>query len=194
MQAVTRILYKQIGGGDLLKLVALSNSAQTGGGARDFRFGSYPNLQGVVESMFPKPKTQSRIRNGVRQDVESRLGNFHWSDESGTIHTEVAVFEPPTTARPREGRLTNVDQLGSLDLAFFRTAESRGGRVILLFVQQEDQSVWPYYVSENSLINDSWDAKVAREILRCLKSPRPESNFAIGYFDFEKSEGYCNAK
>lgn len=68
---VARILYKEIVPGDLRKILAMSNDAVTGGGARDFRFGSFKTLLPVIRKMFPETVKQSRKRGGgvVQIDV-----------------------------------------------------------------------------------------------------------------------------
>lgn len=50
---VSRILFKEIVDGDVRKIHADSNDSDTGGGARDFRFGSYSELEHIFHSMFP---------------------------------------------------------------------------------------------------------------------------------------------
>ncbi|WP_264802920.1 hypothetical protein, partial [Acetobacter fabarum] len=62
---VARILYKEIVAGDLRKILAQSNDSDTGGGARDFRFGSFKTLLPVIRQMFPKKVKENRKRDGI---------------------------------------------------------------------------------------------------------------------------------
>lgn len=76
---VERILYKEIVEGDLRKLLAQSNDSTTGGGARDFRFGSFTKLKPAIKKMFPNVAQERRKRAGVNVDIDIYKGKFCWS-------------------------------------------------------------------------------------------------------------------
>lgn len=192
-KGVARIFYKEIVDGDVRKINADSNDADTGGGARDFRFGDYENLSSIIEKLFPDAVLVQRKRNGQQVNVEIRRGRFYW-DADGKEESREVEFEPPTTARPSEGRITRVHEQPSFDpnrIPPFNT----GNKVLLLLVQCNDGTVWPYFIEESSLsIPGEWDTQVARTIQDCIIAKRALNRVVIGYRDFVTGDGYCNGK
>lgn len=191
---VSRILYKEIVPGDLRKIIARSNDSATGGGARDFRFGSFKTLLPVIQHMFPNKVKQNRKRDGVVEQVDVYQGEFFWYDEKNQINRKESFFEPPTDVRPSEGRIARVHEYGCFDTS--RVPKGGiGNRVLLLLIQLNDGSVWPYYAEESTLrIKGKWDPIVARELLSCLDAERPSNRAVIGYRDFASEQRYCNGK
>lgn len=191
---VARILYKEIVVGDLRKIHAESNDADTGGGARDFRFGSYSRIAGIVSKMFPNHVIENRRRNGVQVPITIYSGTFYWQDRSGKVSSAVSYFEPPTDARPSEGRITRVHELPCLS-TFLMPTPTPGNRVFLLLIQLLDSTVWPFYAEEQTLRTAGlWDPQVAQRMLHCIDSPRREGQAVIGFFDFVNAESYCNER
>lgn len=192
-QGVARILYKEIVEGDLRKILAESNDSPSGGGARDFRFGDFETLEPIIRKMFPHVVKEARRRDGKSVDVEIFKGRFYWNF-TGKDECKEAEFEPPTTARPREGRITRVHEQPCFDTNRIPKFGA-GNQVLLLLVQRNDQTVWPYFVQESSLaVPGAWDPRVAKELLKCIHATRPENRVVIGYRDFITAESYCNGK
>ncbi len=190
---MARILYKELVEGDLRKLDATSNDADTGGGARDFRFGDYRSLLPVIQQMFPQTVTKTRKRGGQNVAINVFQGTFSWYDGNGVVRSRDAFFEPPTDVRPTEGRITRVHEYECFDDS--KVQIGVGNRVLLLLIQLHDGSVWPYYAEELSLRTPGkWDAVVAKELLDCLDAQRPAGRAVIGYRDFTLPARYCNGK
>ncbi|HDX9007293.1 TPA: hypothetical protein RQO57_004370 [Aeromonas dhakensis] len=190
---VARILYKEIVPGDLRKIHAVSNDADTGGGARDFRFGSYQSIAATVMQMFPIPVVESRRRNGVLVPTTIYSGQFYWR-QHGIVQTATSYFEPPTDARPTEGRITRVHEQPSLSTALMPTPTA-GNRVFLLLIQLLDSTVWPFYAEEQTLRTAGlWDPQVASRMLQCIDSQRRADQAIIGFFDFTNGGVYCNGR
>lgn len=191
---VARILYKEIVTGDLRKILAQSNDSDTGGGARDFRFGSFKTLLPVITEMFPKKAKENRKRDGVVEEIDVFQGEFFWQDVNGQVMCKDSFFETPTDVRPSEGRIARVHEYGCFDTS----RVPRGGvgnRILLLLIQLNDGSVWPYYVEEKTLrIEGKWDPVVAAELLGCLDAKRAANRAVIGYRDFTNAGKYCNGK
>lgn len=191
---VARILYKEILPGDLRKILAQSNDSDTGGGARDFRFGSYKHLLSVIQQMFPKKAKEYRKRDGVVEQIDVFQGEFFWHNDKGQVERKDSFFEPPTDVRPLEGRIPRVPEYGCFDTRRVPKG-GEGNRVLLLLIQLYDGSVWPYYAEERTLrINGKWDPVVAQELLNCLGARRASNRAAIGYRDFINAGKYCNGK
>lgn len=96
---VARILYKELVEGDLRKLQAKSNDADTGGGARDFRFGSYKTLLPVIKQMFPQIVKENRKRGGQIVQIDVFKGPSIGSTQTGL----------PRTRTPSSSRLLMCD-------------------------------------------------------------------------------------
>lgn len=192
-RGVARIFYKEIVDGDVRKINADSNDAKTGGGARDFRFGDYDKVAPIMEKFFPEAKTVKRKRNGQQVDVEVRRGRFYWNSNNKEESKEVE-FEPPTTARPSEGRITRVHEQPSFAPNKIPPFNA-GNKVLLLVVQCNDGTVWPYFIEESSLsMPGAWDQQVAKTILACINAKRASNRVVIGYRDFVTGDAYCNGK
>lgn len=192
---VARILYKEIVKGDRRKINAESNDSKTGGGARDFRFGSYKKLVPVIKLMFPAVVKEDRKRNGIVSRIDVFKGTFHWQETlGGTVHTKDSFFEPPTDVRRSEGRIARVHEYSCFATSLI-PAGGEGNRVILLLIQNYDGEVWPHFAEEQSLRTPGdWDPIVANELIKCIDAKRAEKRAVIGFRDFTVSMSYCNGK
>lgn len=173
---ITRIVYKEIVAGDLRKFKAQSHDTPSGGGARDLRFRPYSEFRKVFERMLPTIQP-----NGVF------AGQFMWV-ENGIQKTGAAFFHPPTSARPNEGRIANVNKYlpqGSLP------AEN-DSTIILMIVQRDDGSIWPCFTTTRSLESGGWHAAVSEPILNCLRARRRSGTSCSGYIDYVENERFCN--
>jgi len=191
--SVSRILFKEIVDGDVRKIHADSNDSDTGGGARDFRFGSYTDLQHIFHAMFPNQITEPRRRGGVMCPVTIYSGRFYWRDPvSQVVNSQDSFFEPPTDARPQEGRITRVHEQTCLSTELMPVA-SPNNRVFLLLTQMSDGTVWPAYVEERTLRSVGvWAFEITQKMLNCIDAPRRAGQSVIGYYDFTTNDRYCN--
>jgi hypothetical protein len=192
---VARILYKEIVAGDLRKIEAQSNDSDTGGGARDFRFGSYDKLLPVIRLMFPGVVQEKRKRGNSTKSIDIFKGEFHWQHSpSAPPQSKVSYFEPPTDVRQSEGRIVRVHEYSCFDTS--RIPKLRANdRVLLLLVQRFDGTVWPHFAEESSIRTPGvWDATVAAELIKCLDARRAAGRAVIGFRDFAARLRYCNGK
>lgn len=174
---IARIVYKQILYGDLKKFQAQSNNSPTGGGARDLRFSPFTKFGPVFKKLF-----FLNNNNGVYS------GEFYSIEEGKKIIRPV-YFHSPTSARPHEGRIANVDKC--LPLHNIPPYEEA---VILLIIQRDDRSVWPHFTTNRSLGSDDWNPMVANVILSCFVANRRYGVSMVGFVDFETNEVYCNGE
>lgn len=188
---VARILYKELVEGDLRKLQAQAADSDSGGGARDFRFRSFDTLLPVIKQMFPHTVKETRRRNGQSVQVDIFKGHFSWYDASRNVVTKEAYMEPPTSARPGEGRIARIHEYQCFDAS--KVKIGAGNRVLLLLIQLNDGSVWPYYAEERSLRTPGdWHPVVAKELLDCLDAARPVNQAVLGFRDFTNAGRFCN--
>ena len=190
---VARILYKEIVEGDLRKIQATANDSDSGGGARDFRFRSYDTLLPVIRQMFPQTVQENRRRKKQQVQIDIFKGEFFWSDANGNVVRKDSYMEPPTDARPGEGRIARIHEYGCFDATKVKIGV--GNRVLLLLIQLDDGSVWPHYAEERSLRTPNvWHSVVAKELLDCLDAARPSNQVVLGYRDFTNAGRFCNGK
>lgn len=181
---VSRIFWQEVSEGFRKNLAANSNDAETGGGARDLRL-PYTPFERVFSRLLPEAVNVQRRRGSEeKQDVAARAGNFYWIDDGQELQ-EGVKFEPPTEARPTEGRLTMVNQLKSLEGVPPETA----GLVLLLLVQEGDGKVFPHYLAIQGL-GEGWNSRILREIKACVEGCQPKT--VRGFIDFESGESYCH--
>ena len=123
MTKVARILYKEIRGADLLKVRAISNTSPTGGGARDFRFGSYKKLLPAITLMFPNATREQRKRNGVVTTIDVLQGVFRWKNPAGgkPFEKESSSSRRTTSGAPRVASPESTNTVAS-HRRWFRTA------------------------------------------------------------------------
>jgi hypothetical protein len=185
---VKRVVFKQIVVGDFRKFEAQSNDADTGGGARDLRFRPYDEFAEIFRQIFPEVRQEKRRRNGVRTSVEVFVGRITWSNGESTQSRE-ASFEPPTDARPNEGRIPVVHTYPPLN----RLPPTNEGRMVLLLVQRDDDTVWAEFATEDSLRSGNWHQQVGGPIIAALDARRPSNQVARGYIDFVTGRVYADA-
>lgn len=190
---VARILYKELVEGDLRKLQATANDSDSGGGARDFRFRSFDTLLPVIKKMFPQTVQEKRKRNGQAVQIDIFKGRFSWYDVNQNVVSKEAYMEPPTSARPGEGRIARIHEYPCFDASKVKIGV--GNRVLLLLIQRNDGSLWPYYAEEKSLrTQGDWHPVVAKELLDCLDAERPVNQAVLGFRDFTNAGRFCNGK
>jgi hypothetical protein len=185
---VKRVVFKQIVEGDFRKFVAQSNDAETGGGARDLRFRPFDEFVEVFRLLFPAVRREKRRREGGMIDIEILVGRLHWFD-GGNDASKEATFEPPTDARPNEGRLPIVHKYPP----FNHLPSTDKGRMVLLLVQRDDDTVWVEFASEDSLRSGEWHDAVAQPILRSLDAKRGFKQVARGFIDLMSGKEYSDA-
>ena len=174
------ILFQQLKLATVLKAQGVSNEAPTGGGARDLRLRPYDRFQPFMECLLPTTRTQLR-QDGGR--VTIRFGMATWGNGSEKREIE---YWPPTNARPREGRIAQINSLPPLAVP----PEDVEGSVIL-FVRNEDGLIWVRYATDNGLRYSL--SEVGDYIRGCLRNA-PKNRIATGYIDLTPDGlgSYCN--
>ncbi|MFH9069693.1 hypothetical protein [Streptomyces alboflavus] len=183
---ILRVIYKQLSPGDLRKLRAKSNDAQTGGGARDFRL-PYRAFDPVMRKLLPQTRQEERRRNGARTTVD-----FHWGPvKFGTRGKEIEVvnldWESPTDARPTEGRISRIHTHFNLP-----KEDPEFGAVLFLIMQHETE-VRAHYAYERDLRDGKWNSELTQHILACMDNPnRRARSLAQGFIDCVEGLKYCH--
>lgn len=182
---IARIVFREILDGDRLKFVAQSNISDSGGGARDLRFRGWDVMEEALRKLFPQTQVAKR-RRANSETLEIYAGQFHWVRKSDGIEvSREALLEPPTDARPNESRITRVHEYDCFTIS---APEEGSGRLMVLFIQKLDGSVWPFVITERSLEHDDWNAIVADFLLSALNANRRVNNAAYGFVDFTTGE------
>lgn len=181
-----RIVFKQLSPSDLYKFQAMSAFSGTGGGARDLRFRPYEAFEQIFQKLLPETKMQERRRRGVPVSTPIFVGRFYWYGEQGEVLSKEAFFEPPTDARPGEGRIPIVHTYPSWSAP---PPENEGRRLAVL-LQHADGTVWPHFITEDFLRSGLWEERASKAILKGLDVRRSASQVARGYIDFEDSQEF----
>lgn len=189
--AVKRFVYRQIVPGDLRKFDADANDADTGGGARDLRFRPHTTFGPVFADLFPNVRHEMRLRGGVQTPVQICVGAFYWLEHPNVERSREATYEPPTDARPDEGRIPTVHLYPPFDVV----PKNDETRLIVLLIQTMDDKVWPHLVTEGELLfrgPGEWDRSVATPVLACLA--RSDGRTVVrGFVDFVTGAQRCHA-
>lgn len=195
IDGIRRIVFREISPADVKSAQAKSNTAKTGGGARDLRF-AHAEVGPVLAAMLPHTRIEKRKRDGERTDETIHSGLLHyWSDPApdGTPGSKQSVkidYEPPTDSRPNMGRIARTHKIPPIN----RRPDTGKGRVFAMFLENNDSEVWFHYVYEQDLRTPGlWHTEVVKTILGCLDDPhRRQSKMAEGYHDMTKNKRYCH--
>lgn len=181
---VVRVYFQEITPGDRRKIEGKSNDAQTGGGARDLRF-PYKRFRPFFRRMFPS----SRIGDRDGEQIVIHFGSVTWVDNAGHPQRSTIEFWPPTNARPSEGRLGRVNQLGNLR-ALPPTSE---GRLFVTLTQLTAGEIRVRHVSETVLLDDRLtNGTIVKQVARAFAAQRG-SHSVRGFIDWDEGEFYPDA-
>lgn len=184
------LVYKEIGPGDMRKLLARSNDSSTGGGARDLRL-PWRTFRPVMCRIF----TETAVGKGGREIRTARVTY----KEKGSLRKTTLEYWPATTSRPAEDRVSKIHSNPAL--AGGRLPDQGRGRVFLIFIKWSNEEVRCYYAYENDLKTPGkWDSEVRQAILGCMSdtdlrnSGRTGQALSVqGYYDFLDGTVYCHA-
>lgn len=185
-RGVSRIFFQEIREGDRRKLEARSNDAASGGGARDLRV-PHAKFGPIFRRLFPNDKVVQRRRGGIPKNTTLYSGKLYWVEEGAT--KEVAVeYEPPTDARPSEGRIGRIHDIPVLADG---VPPEGAGRVFLLLVQEDNGKVFPHYVTAAQLADPRWNRDISKAIQSCMLHTA-EGATVRGFVDYSTGERYCH--
>lgn len=187
----TLVVYKEIVGGDMRKLLAESNDdPTTGGGARDLRFPTRA-FDPVLRLMFDQDQISPRGR-------AIRVGDFLYLDRDDELQATQLEYWPPTDTRKSESRIARIHASPALGGQLPATDK---GKVFVLLTRFTDGTVRCDYAYENELrAPNIWAKEISSRILGCLASACLKNATrttglvpAQGYYDFSNGTGYCHA-
>lgn len=175
---VKRIIFREVMEGDLRKFTATSADADTGGGARDFRFTPFNKFDGVFARALPGRVNELRSRSSVRTSVTLYTAIVSVPRKNGTAATKELRFEPPTTARDGEGRLAQLSKFGL-------EPPTNEGRFLLLIIEDASGQVIVTFYSEQDLASGNWHPAVDAFFKQVFATPQ-KTNANQGFIDFER--------
>ena len=175
---VKRIIFREVMEGDLRKFTATSADANTGGGARDFRFTPFEKFDGVFARVLPGRLKKPRVRNNVRTTVTLYRATVSVPGKDGTAALKELRFEPPTSARGGEGRLAQLSKFGL-------EPPTNEGRFLLLIIEDAGGNVIVTFYSEQDLASGNWHATVDAFFRNVFATPQ-KKNANQGFIDFER--------
>lgn len=175
---VRRIIFREVMPGDLRKFTATAAPSGTGGGARDLRFRPFDKFDGVFARALPGREKVERKREGERDEIEIYTAKAKVVRSNDEAFEKAISFEPPTTARPDEGRLARVHDL-NLDVP------EGEGRVLILIIQDAKGELIITFFSEKDLKSGKWHPAVNDFFKDVFSTPHKVSAIQ-GYIDFEQ--------
>lgn len=179
---VKRIIFREVMEGDLKKFTATAAPSGTGGGARDLRFRPFDKFDGVFARALPGREKVERRREGEREEIEIYTAKAKVVRSNDESFEKVISFEPPTTARPDEGRLARVHDL-NLDVP------EGEGRVLILIIQDAKDELIITFFSEKDLASGKWHAAV-NDFFKQVFSKPAGAHATQGYIDFEQHSSW----
>jgi hypothetical protein len=183
---ILRVVYKQLSPGDLRKLRAKSNDAQTGGGARDFRL-PYHAFDPVMSKLLPQTRQEMRRRNGVRKTVTFHCGPVKFRTQSKTIEVVDLDWESPTDSRRAEGRISRIHA------HFTPPKEDPELGASFFLIMQHETEVRAHYAYERHLRDGKWNSELTQHMLACMDNPsRRARSLAQGFIDCVAGTRYCH--
>lgn len=186
-RGVARVFFQEILEGDRRKLEARSNDdPSAGGGARDLRV-PHSAFGPLFKKFFPDEVVKRRRRGGHSTNVTLQGGEVVWL-KKGQESSRAVLYEPPTDARPAEGRIGRIHDIPALADGVPSADE---GRVFLLLVQEDDGKVYPHYVTAKQLQDPKFNREIAAAIRRCAAAT-PDNRAVRGYVDYVAQKQYCH--
>ena len=149
---VVRVVFQTLTDGDRLKMDAVSNVSQTGGGARDLRFRPESAFLPIFKKMLPEVVLERR----KSAQIETHRGTVFW-DASGQERSREMTVWPATEARGNECRIGGVNHF---DFSGLVKKDPRGGRSVFMLFQQRSGVVRVYFTTETSLTSENWNSTI----------------------------------
>ena len=166
-----RLVCKKIVPGDIRKLNAESNDAQSGGGARDFRFSPAEMFFPVFNAMFPDIDSEKCLK-----------AKFLW--ENGEITN--TLIHPPTPSRANEMRIARIHECCPASLV------PSDGEDSLLVIIQDDAGVHASFETPDTFKHKGFSDKLQKYCERLLSNSHPANITPACFIDFEKDTHFSN--
>ena len=176
-QGVKRFIFKELVEGDFRKFFAQSNDTDSGGGARDLRYKPQKEFYPFFEKMMIEKDNSGKLKD-----------KFHWIINGKEVTTKFIVHSP-TNSRPNEIRIGQVNKCIPDE-----AVPDVHTNTIFLIVQLDDLTIWPYFVTYDSIENEDWDPIVKQVILEAYTTDKRSTTTATGFYDYETKEEYYYGK
>ncbi|WP_216329717.1 hypothetical protein [Deinococcus aestuarii] len=178
-----RIVFVEFTEADAKKVLNQSNTATTGGGARDLRF-PYKPLESVLARLFPTVKQEPRRGTTGMELKPIRYGTLNYQTASGWAQVDLRV-EPPTPSRKSEGRIPTLHSIPPFQHFISQLPAEWKDTYLVVFIQREDGQVDLYFASDAEI--RGWHADVATPLLTAVANRKGQKR-VVGYIDYERRE------
>ena len=146
---VVRVVFKVLAKSDLLKMDAVSNVSQTGGGARDLRFSPASAFLPIFRKMLPEVV--------LARGRETYRGTVFWLAADEQEKSREMTVWPATRRRPNECRIVQVHRF---DFSGLVKEDPAGGHSIFMLFQQRNGVVRVHFTTETSLRSEVWNSTI----------------------------------
>lgn len=184
---VVRVVFQILTEGDRLKMDAVSNVSQTGGGARDLRFRPETAFLPIFRKMLPevvKTRRIQRVRGALERQstqIETYKGTVFWM-ASGQERSRKMTVWPATGARPNECRIGGINRFDFSGLV--KQDPARGGSIFMLY-QLQNGVVRVDFTTETSLKVDAWHSTI-----KAFAKDWMETDHRAAFLDLETKERF----
>lgn len=163
---LVEVLFHQITEADIKKVEASSNSAETGGGARDLRFSI--RFKDCLDRFFPGAVTKDG-------KSEYKIGSFRYIDSNNheQVATNVKYAFRPTASRPNEIRIAQINTL-----EFFRdipVLSYDDGLLFMCFMRFDEGLPLARYVTQKRSCAPKSNRKIAEAMARAIDETKGNS-------------------
>lgn len=174
MKRPIQFFFREYLPGDLKKFNQESNTASTGGGARDLRVPK--RFAPLLAPFFTQPTATDGVNEGV----------LHWMDAQNGVQSVVREFWRPTEARPNESRIAVIKPVEGwrVDETEYLTARANGEIWFFLLILDADQKVWAQVYKDKDWRSPQTDSQVRAFFEQQVKARRGNSA-VCGFMDFQ---------
>lgn len=161
--AIAEILFHEIADGDVRKFNAESNDTDSGGGARDLRFGlSYGP---VLDRLFP-PEI---VKEGGH---EYRIGSFCYRDSNNNMHVQdnIRLASPKRGGQRREYRICQLNKV-----PFFQElpeVQPDDGILFIALIRMTEGLPQMQFLTERQINNPESNQHIAAAMRDAINSTR----------------------
>lgn len=160
---VIEVLFHEITEADIKKINTESNDANTGGGARDLRFGIEHSP--CLDRLFSQETVEER-------GIVYRVVSFDYIDRDGVRKTveDVKYAFRPTNSRPSEVRIAQINKL-----PFFKDIPPDRGEddiLFMAFIRMSHGNPQAQYLTQRQIENPASNPIIASALREALRTRR----------------------
>ncbi|HEX8464623.1 MAG TPA: hypothetical protein VF627_08395 [Abditibacterium sp.] len=179
MKQPIQFFFREYLEGDLKKFNLKSNTARSGGGARDLRIPV--RFAALLAPFFTQPTFNGR----------SARGNIHWVNDKKQVVSTLRALWQPTKSRPQEARIDLIRRIDGwrVNEEEFLAARNKGEIWFFLLILDSDQKVWAQVYKDEDWRHPKTDSNV-RGFFEQQVAARTGKDAVCGFMDFQTGANF----